>query len=100
MARLSYVSASGRLNDRLRPPCRWALQHNGTQPRSASGIGMQHWNYSLPVAAGASVQVLVTAVSAWIEARTPLTGLAFDGLVLSSRRVKKRRERRATTLLE
>ncbi|KAK9832522.1 hypothetical protein WJX81_005056 [Elliptochloris bilobata] len=45
----------------------WAVQHNGTRPRASSGIGMQHWNYSLPVAAGASVGVLVTAVSAWIE---------------------------------
>ena len=46
---------------------------------------MQHWNYSLPVAAGASVQVLVTAVSAWIEARTRLQ-MAPHGLASSSHR--------------
>lgn len=45
---------------------------------------MQHWNYSLPVAAGASVQVLVTAVSAWIEARCPPPVLSrWPGLVTS-----------------
>ena len=47
---------------------------------------MQHWNYSLPVAAGASVQVLVTAVSAWIEARTPPPdGSTWPGLVPAQR---------------
>ena len=48
---------------------RWELQRNGTRQRMASNISMQHWGYNLPVAAGASVGVLVTAVSAWIEVR-------------------------------
>ncbi len=84
-----YLCARSALHARVssahvRAARRWALQRNGTRPRAASNLTIQHWGYNLPVAAGASVAVLATAVSAWIEARAragpPRTCLAVGGL--------------------